>query len=117
MSDAPDTSFDSHADVYDEDCTRGLVLSGENKEFFARGRLARLERVRAAHSLPVPRRVVDFGCGVGDVTKLLADLYPEADVVGVDSSSRCIDRARARFGTSRATFATIEAQDRRLDGT
>lgn len=41
-----------------------------------------------------PRTVVDLGCGPGNLTAVLAERWPEARVVGVDSSSAMIERAR-----------------------
>ena len=49
-----------------------------------------LQRVGAAS----PRRVVDLGCGPGNLTALLARRWPDADVVGVDSSPEMLERAR-----------------------
>lgn len=42
-----------------------------------------------------PRRVVDLGCGPGELTAVLARRWPNAEVVGLDSSPEMIDRARA----------------------
>ena len=41
--------------------------------------------------------VVDLGCGTGNVTRLLADRWPEAHVVGVDSSPEMLVKARAEL--------------------
>jgi trans-aconitate 2-methyltransferase len=50
-----------------------------------------LSRV-GAHS---PRLLVDLGCGNGPLTLSLADRWPEARIVGVDSSPQMLDAARA----------------------
>lgn len=50
-----------------------------------------LSRVRAT----APRTVLDLGCGTGSLTAALADRWPQARLVGVDSSAEMIGRARA----------------------
>jgi trans-aconitate 2-methyltransferase len=45
-----------------------------------------------------PRRVVDLGCGPGQLTATLADRWQDASVLGLDSSSEMIDAARAHEG-------------------
>ena len=61
------------------------------------------ERVRAATDLLAhvptrsPQRVVDLGCGPGASTHLLKTRFPEAEVIGVDSSDRMLASARARL--------------------
>jgi trans-aconitate 2-methyltransferase len=39
-------------------------------------------------------RVVDLGCGTGELTARLGDLLPGSDVVGSDSSAEMLDRAQ-----------------------
>jgi trans-aconitate 2-methyltransferase len=59
------------------------------------------ERLRPALDLlarvPVqaPTRVVDLGCGAGNVTTILKARFPAAEVTGVDSSAAMLDKARA----------------------
>ncbi len=41
-----------------------------------------------------PRTVVDLGCGPGNLTRLLAERWPGAGVVGLDASEEMVARAR-----------------------
>ena len=40
-------------------------------------------------------KVVDLGCGTGELTRQLADKLPDSDVTGLDSSPQMLDAARA----------------------
>lgn len=44
--------------------------------------------------LESPGVVFDLGCGTGNVTRILAERWPEAEVSGVDSSPEMLSRAR-----------------------
>jgi len=43
-------------------------------------------------------RVVDLGCGTGELTRRLADMLPESEVVGVDSSAEMLEHAEQYAG-------------------
>jgi trans-aconitate 2-methyltransferase len=58
-----------------------------------------------------PTSVVDLGCGPGNLTVTLADRWPDAGVVGVDSSAEMVQQARAQFGDDRR-IAFVEADVR-----
>ncbi len=42
-----------------------------------------------------PRTVLDIGCGPGNSTSVLKKTFPEARIVGIDSSPEMIEKARA----------------------
>ena len=42
-----------------------------------------------------PRRIYDLGCGSGHITRMLADRWPAATVVGMDNSPQMLAQARA----------------------
>ncbi|MGA3027592.1 MAG: methyltransferase domain-containing protein [Bryobacteraceae bacterium] len=41
-----------------------------------------------------PRRIVDLGCGPGNSTEVVRRRWPEAEVIGLDSSTQMIEAAR-----------------------
>jgi len=58
-----------------------------------------------------PRRVVDLGCGPGNLTRLLAGRWAEARVEGVDSSPEMVARARADGETDRLAFRVRDLRE------
>ncbi len=59
---------------------------------------------------PAPRRVVDLGCGPGELTAALARRWPGAEVTGIDSSPEMVARARAGEDLpANLTFTTGDA--------
>jgi trans-aconitate 2-methyltransferase len=64
-----------------------------------------------------PQRVVDLGCGPGQLTAALARRWPGADVVGVDSSAEMVEAAaRATGADGRPRFEQGDLRDYRPDG-
>jgi SAM-dependent methyltransferase len=49
------------------------------------------------YSLTGPIKVLDVGCGTGEITRRLADLYPEATLIGIDIVESHLSEARQRY--------------------
>jgi trans-aconitate 2-methyltransferase len=45
-------------------------------------------------------RLLDLGCGSGDFTRIVADLVPDGEVVGLEPQALLLAEARARAGTN-----------------
>jgi trans-aconitate 2-methyltransferase len=80
------------------------------------------ERARPFHDLvarievKAPNRVVDLGCGPGNVTATLLDRWPGAAVHGIDSSAEMIAEATPLAGP-RLSFARGDIETWQPDGT
>ena len=74
---------------------------------FADERLRPAQDLLARIPLPAPARVVDLGCGPGNVTKLIAGRWPQAQITGVDSSEAMLERARLALLEARFELADI----------
>jgi trans-aconitate methyltransferase len=96
--------FDLSAE-YNQMLNQGLRLSGEDKYFFMAGRIHDLQQQLPSNF--TPRRILDFGCGIGDTTRLLADTFPDADVVGIDTAEQALDYAMTTHGSSRISFCPV----------
>lgn len=95
--------FDEYAQQYERALERGISVSGEDKEFFARGRVAflksRLDRMGIQ-----PRVVLDYGCGTGGATPYFKELLQPDRLIGVDVSRKSLDVARESHGGSGVEF-------------
>jgi trans-aconitate 2-methyltransferase len=79
------------------------------------------ERLRPALDLlaqvphDAPQRVADLGCGAGNVTTILRQRFPQAEIVGVDGSEAMLAKARATAPDCRfelADFFQWQPRDR-----
>ncbi|GLK84602.1 trans-aconitate 2-methyltransferase [Ancylobacter defluvii] len=57
--------------------------------------------------LAAPRRIVDIGCGPGNSTQLLAERWPQAEVLGIDSSPNMVKQASERLPSARFAVADV----------
>jgi len=58
------------------------------------------------YALPSDARILDAGCGTGEIASRLAELFPQSHVLGIDIVDHHLDLARARYEglAARLTF-------------
>jgi len=88
-------SFDRHAGTYDQLHADSIKASGESTVYFAEYKLQCLERLRAREP------ILDFGCGIGNLTEQLVKRF--VGVHGYDPSSESL-----RIAKDRAPSATFQ---------
>lgn len=101
--DAPDGSAGDRTTDAAWDPRQYAVFSGQRGRPFA----DLLARVDAA----TPRLVVDLGCGPGELTLGLAQRWPDARIVGIDSSPDMLARARELDTDGRVEWVEATAED------
>jgi 2-polyprenyl-3-methyl-5-hydroxy-6-metoxy-1,4-benzoquinol methylase len=91
-----EAEFDAYAGSYADMHASSVKASGEDPEYFGIYKQKFLERLLGK----TPGPVLDFGCGIGNLTHLLVRSFDE--VHGFDPSKKSVDVARTR--AEKATF-------------
>jgi SAM-dependent methyltransferase len=96
--------FDAYAADYAKVHAKNVALSGEDPEYFAVYKLRCLERL-VGPSFDEP--VLDYGCGVGMVTRHLTTRFSQVE--GFDPSAESLAEARAHVPAARfhGSFETL----------
>ena len=88
--------FDKFADVYEADLNAALSATGENQDYFARGRVKFLANC-LRDLREQPQAAMDYGCGIGGTAVLLQEVAGASRVVGLsrgtlpDTAAMCRD--------------------------
>jgi SAM-dependent methyltransferase len=96
--------FDAYASDYDAALAQGISVSGEDKEYFAQGRVAWLAKCLKRLGT-CPQSALDFGCGTGSAAPYLLGLVGVSSVVGVDVSPKLLEVANQTYGSEFTRFA------------
>lgn len=60
--------------------------------------------LKTINELPAPQNILDVGCGIGELCHLISSQYPEAKIVGIDPSSKMIERAARDFSAGNINY-------------
>ncbi len=97
-------AFDKFAHRYDALLDRSLRITGEDKEYFARGRLEWLAR-QLTRLHWKPETVLDFGCGSGSTIPLFFEILGARRVIALDESVELLNLAARQYGHLSVSFS------------
>lgn len=103
MSEQQQAEFDRYAESYRDVINRHAAITGESFEYFIGVRLGLMLDALARRGEPEPRRVLDFGCGIGATEVIMRERMPRARLDGVDPSPESIKTAQSQ-NVPEATF-------------
>ena len=95
------SEFDAIAPNYEKLVEDGMVLSGNDHEYFTQYKLLNLlpilQRRRSA-------KILDYGCGIGLLSQAIVDSLPDITLHGFDISEKSIRKVPARLLTGNNIF-------------
>ena len=103
-----EAEFDKFAGEYEASHAASIRLSGETPQFFANYKIADVAAVLARRG-ETPRRILDFGAGVGNSLGPMRKAFPESEIVLLDPSSQSLDIAETRF-PGQARFQAFDGE-------
>lgn len=101
-----DNAFDVYAEDYDAALAQGLSVTGEDKNYFAQGRIAWLASSLGNEQRPAS--IMDFGCGTGSAFPYFFDLLGAESVIGIDTSAKSLDVARRNHVGRQSRFLLMD---------
>jgi SAM-dependent methyltransferase len=94
-----EVEFDKFADEYRAMHAENIRMSGENPEYFAEYKIVDIAAELARDEI-VPRKVLDFGAGVGYSVPFFTRHLPAARVTCLDVSRKSLDVGAAQHGSA-----------------
>ena len=85
------SGFDAFAGSYPDLVNESIRVSGDSSDYFARYKAAYIARKTA----PIEGKLLDYGCGVGLLSRHLKERFPLAQVDGFDPSEESLSQLDA----------------------
>lgn len=85
--------FDEFAEEYESVLAEQLSFFSKNRGYFSSYKA----RLASKYCTPFPKRILDFGCGIGLGLPHLQKAFPDAELCATDLSSKSLDHAKETY--------------------
>jgi len=92
------SEFDEVSPNYEEVLSRGISLSGENSDYFARNRVDHTAKLHVGIDAK-SETIMDYGCGTGGSVRYLLDAFTPQKLIAVDISEKSLCILKTRHNT------------------
>jgi 2-polyprenyl-3-methyl-5-hydroxy-6-metoxy-1,4-benzoquinol methylase len=104
--------FDRFASNYKNVLDRSLAMAGESSEYFMQYKAAYVDRLLGKAG---SRKILDFGCGVGLLSSILARLRPADTIHGFDVSTESLEQVEPSLRERGVFTSSLDELDRDYD--
>jgi SAM-dependent methyltransferase len=99
----PASFFDQYSNQYEKQLQKGLSLTGESADYYAKNRVMWLRRTLDRLDYRV-RSLLDFGCGVGNSIPYFLSILESRRIVGLDPSASSLEQAKESHPEASVSF-------------
>jgi ubiquinone/menaquinone biosynthesis C-methylase UbiE len=103
-----EAEFDQFAREYQQQHAASIRLSGETPDFFAKYKIDDIAATLRRAGVK-PRRILDFGAGVGNSLGHMRNAFPDSEITLLDPSRESLDIASKRF-PGQAAFTHFDGE-------
>lgn len=87
--------FDKHAISYDKELQDSLKIASVDASYFSEYKVKKSYNYCIKHQID-SKRILDFGCGIGNSCEFLSQYFTQSEIYGVDISRESIAAAQKR---------------------
>ena len=87
--------FDEYANSYEKDLNSALEIVKINAQYFTEYKIKYIKNICDKNNI-YPKKILDFGCGVGNSSYFLSQYFSHSKIYGIDISKNSIEIAKKR---------------------
>ena len=104
------SEFDEVSANYEEVLSRGISLSGEKSDYFARNRVDHTAKLHSGIDAK-SETIMDYGCGTGGSVGYLLDAFNPNTLIALDTSDRSLQVLKQKYNSPKIKTENVVSSD------